>query len=145
PTGIDLAGEVSGVRPSRDWKRRQYNQPWYPGDTVNAGIGQGYWVTTPLQLVQATAMLANDGVRHRPHLLLATQSGFNAPKVAEVPDPGVRVVNDGANLAAVREGLVAVLHGPTGTARAAAAGVPYLIAGKTGTAQRTSRRGTESI
>ncbi|KFN50112.1 penicillin-binding protein 2 [Arenimonas composti] len=145
PTGIDLAGEVSGVRPSRAWKRRQYNQDWYPGDTVNAAIGQGYWVTTPLQLAQATAMLANGGVRHRLHLLQATQSGFNAPKVPEPMPPGVRVVDAPDHLAAVRDGLVAVLHGPTGTARAAAAGSPYLIAGKTGTAQRVSRRGSEAI
>ena len=145
PTGIDLAGEVSGVRPSRAWKRRRQNQEWYPGDTVNAGIGQGFWVTTPLQLAQATAMLANGGVRHRLHLLQATQSGFNAAKVPEPQPEGVRVVPDDANLAAVRDGLVAVLHGPTGTARATAVGAPYLIAGKTGTAQRTSRRGNVSI
>lgn len=145
PTGIDLSGEVSGVRPSRAWKRRTQNQDWYPGDTVNAGIGQGFWVTTPLQLAQATAMLANGGVRHRLHLLQATQSGFNAAKVPEPQPEGVRVVPDDANLAAVRDGLVAVLHGPTGTARSTAVGAPYLIAGKTGTAQRTSRRGSESI
>ncbi len=145
PTGIDLSGELAGVRPSRAWKRRQYNQEWYPGDTVNASIGQGYWVTTPLQLAQATAMLANGGVRHRLHLVAATQDGFNAPRVPEPQPEGVRIVPDDANLAAVRDGLVAVLHGPTGTARSAAAGAPYLIAGKTGTAQRTSRRGTQSI
>ena len=52
PTGIDLIGESAGVLPSREWKRARFNQPWYPGETVIAGIGQGYWVVTPLQLAQ---------------------------------------------------------------------------------------------
>lgn len=145
PTGIDLAGEISGVRPSRAWKRRQLNQNWFPGDTVNAAIGQGYWVTTPLQLVQATAMLANGGVRHRPHLLRSTQTGFNQPPVMEPQPPGVPLVKDPAQLAAVNDGLVAVMHGDTGTGRSIALGSPYRMAGKTGTVQRVSRRGTERM
>jgi penicillin-binding protein 2 len=145
PTGIDLAGEIAGVRPSRDWKRRRFNQEWFPGDTVNVGIGQGFWVTTPLQMAQATAMLANGGLRHRLHLVRASQSGFNAPKVPEPQPPGRQVIKDDANLAAVREGLVAVMHGPTGSGRASAVGATYLIAGKSGTAQRTSRKGLERM
>lgn len=145
PTGIDLAGEIAGVRPSRAWKRRRFNQEWFPGDTVNVGIGQGYWVTSPLQMAQATAMLANGGVRHRPHLVSASQAGFNQPKVPEPQPPGVRVVQDDTNLAAVRDGLVAVMHGPTGSGRASAVGATYLIAGKSGTAQRTSRKGLERM
>lgn len=145
PTGIDLAGEIPGVRPSRAWKRRQFNQNWFPGDTVNAAIGQGFWVTTPLQLVQATGMLANGGVRHRPHLLKGTQSGFNAPLVPEPQPPGVQLVKDPAHLAAVNEGMVAAMHGPTGSGRSAAAGAAYQMGGKTGTVQRVSRRGTERM
>ncbi|TNJ33972.1 penicillin-binding protein 2 [Arenimonas terrae] len=145
PTGIDLAGEISGVRPSRSWKRGRFNQDWFPGDTVNVGIGQGYWVTSPLQMAQATAMLANGGLRHRLHLVRASQAGFNAPKVSEPQPPGVRVVKDDANLAAVHEGLVAVMHGPTGSGRASAAGAAYRMAGKSGTAQRTSRKGLERM
>jgi len=141
PTGIDISGEIPGVRPSRDWKRRRMNEEWYPGDTVNVGIGQGFWVTTPLQMAQATALLANGGVRHRLHLLRESQDGFDQPRVLEPQPPGERVVEDDANLAAIRDGLVAVMHGPTGTARASAVGAPYLIAGKTGTVQRTSRQG----
>ncbi len=137
-TGIDLSGEIPGVRPSRAWKRRQLNEEWYPGDTVNAGIGQGFWVTTPLQLVQATAMLANGGVRHRLHLVQATQAGFNAPKVPEPQPAGVRVVPDDDKLFAVNDGLIAA-------GRTAGLGAPYVIAGKTGTVQRVSRRGTASI
>ncbi|WP_227978142.1 penicillin-binding protein 2 [Arenimonas daejeonensis] len=144
-TGIDLVGEIEGVRPSRVWKRRRFNQEWFPGDTVNVGIGQGYWVTTPLQMAQATAMLASGGVRHRPHLVSASQAGFNQPKVQEPQPPGVRVVQDDGHLAAVRDGLVAVMHSPTGSGRASAVGASYLIAGKSGTAQRTSRKGLERM
>ncbi|GAB2498278.1 penicillin-binding protein 2 [Arenimonas alkanexedens] len=144
PTGIDLSGEISGVRPSRDWKRRQFNQEWYPGDTVNAGIGQGYWVTSPLQLAQATAMLANGGWRRRPHLVRESQDGFDQPRRPEPQPPGERVLDNPAHLAAVHEGLVAVMHSDTGSGRASARGAPYRMAGKSGTAQRTSRRGLES-
>jgi penicillin-binding protein 2 len=146
PTGIDLPGEASGVLPSREWKQRTIGQVWFPGETVIAGIGQGFWVATPLQLTQATAMLAAGGRRHRLHLLRATQAGFDAPRVP-VPyeSADASVVKDPANLAAVTAGLVAVMHGPTGTARAVAADAPYLIAGKTGTAQRVSRRTEQAI
>lgn len=143
PTGIDLQGEASGILPSQAWKRATRNQPWFPGETVIAGIGQGFWVVTPLQLVQATAMLANGGKRIRPHLLRASQGGFDLPvtlePIAQFDDAPVA---NPANLAAVTEAMVAVLHGPTGTARGALASIrpDYLIAGKTGTAQRVTRR-----
>ena len=144
PTGIDPRGEIAGVRPSRSWKRRQLNTEWYPGDTVNSGIGQGFWVTSPLQLAQGTAMIANGGVRHRPHLVREYQNGFDQPRRREPQPAGVRVVADDANLAAVRDGLEAVMHGPTGSGRVAASGAAYRMAGKSGTAQRTSRRGLAS-
>lgn len=145
PTGIDLSGEISGVRPSRAWKRRELNLDWYPGDTVNAAIGQGYWVTSPLQMASATAVLANGGVRHRLHLVRESQSGFDQPRRPEPQPPGLRVVPDDANLLAVRDGMVAVLHSPSGSARAVGAGAPFLIAGKTGTVQRVSRKGLERM
>jgi penicillin-binding protein 2 len=144
PTGIDLMGETSGVRPSRDWKRRRNNEEWYPGDTVNAGIGQGYWVTSPLQMAQGTAILASGGWRRRPHLLRESQDGFDQARVPEPQPPARRVVSREADLAAVHESLVAVMHSETGSGRVAARGAPYLIAGKSGTAQRTSRRGLET-
>lgn len=143
PTGIDLQGEASGILPSQEWKRAARNQSWYPGETVISGIGQGFWVVTPLQLAQATAMLANGGIRFRPHLLRASQSGFDEPTVPEpISVPDATPIASAANLASVTEAMVAVLHGPTGTARAALAQVhpDYLIAGKTGTAQRVTRR-----
>ncbi|HEX5755437.1 MAG TPA: penicillin-binding protein 2 [Arenimonas sp.] len=145
PTGIDLVGEASGVLPSRRWKREQRNEEWYPGETVNAAIGQGYWVATPLQLVVATAALGADGIRHRPHLLRASQRGFGEALRDEPQPPPQRIAKSGANLEAVREGLVAVVHSPTGSARRIAVDAPYRMAGKTGTAQRVSRQGNERL
>ncbi|MEZ5455645.1 MAG: penicillin-binding protein 2 [Lysobacteraceae bacterium] len=145
PTGIDLLGEAVGIRPTQAWKRATRNQAWYPGETVIAGIGQGFWVATPLQLAQATATLAAGGVRHPPHLLRQTQSRFDAP-ILDAPQPPLDapVVNQVQNLQAVIEGMVAVVHGPTGSAREMGVGAGYLIAGKTGTAQRVSRIGDEA-
>jgi penicillin-binding protein 2 len=141
PTGIDLAGESGGVLPSREWKRRVRNQDWFPGETVLTGIGQGYWVVTPLQLAHATAILASGGVPHRPRLLRAVQGAIGGElEPVPGPPPGPRVSANPAHFEAVRRSMLAVMHGPTGTARASAHGAPYRIAGKTGTAQRVRRR-----
>ena len=140
PTGIDLNGESGGVLPSRAWKQARFGKPWYPGETVIAGIGQGYWVVTPIQLASALATLADGGVRHRPHLLRATQQGFDAPLIATaLSQPIATVISDPAHFDAVRDGMVAVMHSPTGTARAMGINAPYHIAGKSGTAQRVNK------
>lgn len=140
PTGIDLVGEASGVLPSREWKRGQSSQPWYPGETVIAGIGQGYWAVTPLQLAHAVATLAEDGESRRPHLLLATRQGVDGETDRVPAPPAVHVVPDKpADFAVVRQGMVDVVNGPQGTARGLGEGFPYVIAGKTGTAERYSR------
>lgn len=140
PTGIDLVGESSGILPSPEYKLSRFHQGWYLGDTVNAGIGQGLWKTTLLQLVQATASVANDGVRHSPYLVRSTRQGYAAAWLRVPQDAGVRISSDHAHLDAVREAMVAVVHGPTGTARAIGIGAPYLIGGKTGTAQVVSNK-----
>ncbi len=140
PTGIDLIGESAGVLPSKEWKRGRMNQNWYPGETVIAGIGQGYWVITPIQLAQAVAMLAARGVRHPPHLLRALQDGINQdPRPAPTPPAQPSIVRNPADWTAVEQGMIAVVNGPTGTARGLGEGFPYVIAGKTGTAERYSR------
>ncbi len=139
-TGIDLIGEGVGVLPSRDWKRARFNQPWYPGETVISGIGQGYWVITPLQLARAVATLAARGVPQQPHLLHATQDGLGSVPEPRAPlPPGEPVFSNLANWQAVLDGMIAVVNGPTGTARTMGIGFPYTIAGKTGTAERYSR------
>ena len=147
PSGIDLDGEATGILPSREWKSANRNQPWFPGETVIAGIGQGFWVVTPLQLAEGLSMLANGGVRYPLHLLHAIRDGYDAPvSVLAMPPPPPSVVRDPSNLAAVREGMIAVVHGATGSAhRVIGLDAPYTIAGKSGTAQRVSRRGEESI
>ncbi|MFN3543436.1 MAG: penicillin-binding protein 2 [Thiobacillus sp.] len=133
-TGIDLEGESAGLLPSRDWKKRRWNKPWYPGETVIAGIGQGYHLTTPLQLATMTAMLANGGKHVEPRLVEAMRE----PLATEwQPLPGVvrdQVPIKPENLAVVREGMLDVMR-PGGTAARSAAGATYTIAGKTGTAQ----------
>jgi len=140
PTGIDLIGETGGILPSPEFKRTRFQQPWYQGDIVNAGIGQGMWKATLLQLAQATASVANNGVSHRLHLLRATRQGFAAPWMREPQPQEGRISTNMANIAAVKEGMLAVVHGPTGTARAIGINSPYLIAGKTGTAQVVSNK-----
>ncbi len=145
-TGIDLIGESSGILPTPAWKRAARNQPWYPGETVIAGIGQGFWVTTPLQLAYATAILASGGERHPPHLLRSVQAGFDAEILpVQVPTLEPRLALDRAHLEAIVDGMEAVMHGPTGTARAMGEGLSYRIASKTGTAQRVSRSGDTDI
>lgn len=143
-TGIDLAGEGSGILPSKSWKRAMFNKPWFPGETVIAGIGQGYWVVTPVQLANATAILAARGQHYPIHLLRATQAGFSAPVVpAPIAAPEPSFIVNMTHWDRVRDGLVAVVAGPTGTAARAFADAPYTAAGKTGTAQRFSRTGNE--
>ncbi len=144
-TGIDLHGESAGILPSREWKRARFNQAWYPGETVIAGIGQGFNVATLLQLASAIATLAEGGQRYKPHLVHALRSSFDQPPVPVLPEKiGDNLVRDPANLALVKRGLEAVLNSPSGTARAVAEGASYRMAGKTGTAQRVSRnRDTE--
>lgn len=141
PTGLDLIGEARGVLPTPAWKRATLNEPWYLGETVIAGIGQGYWVATLPQLAQGIAILARHGDKAPLHLLRAVQSGLNEAPTPYGTGPVERLpVRDRAHWQAAIDGMVAVIHGPTGTARAIAAGAEYTMAGKTGTAQRVSRR-----
>ena len=139
-TGIDLGGELRGLLPSTAWKRRAYKRPeqqrWYAGETISLGIGQGYNSFTMLQLAQATAIVADGGIKHVPHLVQATRDTGDAQaqafKPAEQPPP-VDLHFKPANVQVVREGLMAVIN--AGTARAVFAGAGYQAAGKTGTAQ----------
>jgi penicillin-binding protein 2 len=133
-SGIDLDGESSGLLPSREWKQRRWKKIWYPGETVIAGIGQGYHLTTPLQLVTATAMLANGGKRIEPRLVQAVRDPLSHAWQLQPSAVPVQVPINHANLELVRTGMMDVMR-PGGTAAAAAAGAPYIIAGKTGTAQ----------
>lgn len=140
-TGIDLGGEVRGVLPSTEWKRNAYKRPeqkkWYAGETISLGIGQGYNTFTMLQLAQATAIVADGGMKHKPHLVLATRNTVSG-EVAPVPQPPAENLGyTAANVAVVREGLTSVVT--SGTARGVFAGASYQAAGKTGTAQAVTQ------
>lgn len=135
-TGIDLYGELPGIMPSRQWKRAANGAPWYHGETVITGIGQGYTLATPLQLAHATAILANRGKPVRPHLLRSVggqddTAGTSAP----VADGTSVQLRQEAHWDQVIEGMRQVVHGARGTARRIGDGIGYSIAGKTGTAQ----------
>ena len=139
-TGIDVLGEVRGVLPSQEWKRKTYRRPeqqkWYAGETISLGIGQGYNTFTMLQLAQATATLAQGGVQHRPHLVMATQDSVSR-KVQEVrPAPPVELNYKPEHVAVIKRALASVTQ--EGTSARVFAGAPYLSAGKTGTAQAVS-------
>ena len=140
-TGIDLGGEVRGVLPSTEWKRNTYKRPeqrrWYAGETISLGIGQGYNSFTMLQLAQATATVANGGMKRRPHLALATRDAVTG-QVTPVEQPPVQNLGyKPANIAVIRDGLVSVVT--SGTARGVFAGASYQAAGKTGTAQAVTQ------
>lgn len=128
-TGIDLEGEVPGLLPSSEWKMQRHKQVWYPGDTVSAGIGQGYQLATPLQMASVTATLANNGIGYRPHLARAIQN-----ETAAEAHPVLDLKIPPQHLELVKRAMVAVTH-PGGTAAGSFWGVTYPVAGKTGTAQ----------
>ncbi|OZA08060.1 MAG: penicillin-binding protein 2, partial [Methylotenera sp. 17-45-7] len=131
---FDIKGEIEGLLPTPDWKKRRFKQPWYPGETVIVGIGQGYTLVTPLQLAQATAILANQGVAMRPHLVTEIQNELSG-KSQMVPHKILdRVQLNPDNVEIVKRGMVDVTL-PGGTAASVGANAGYSIAAKTGTAQ----------
>jgi len=133
-TGIDMDGEVAGVLPSREWKAKHSRQPWYPGETIIAGIGQGYNLVTPLQLAVATAALANGGTVYRPELVQAIIDSRTGQRRVIAPQVMNQIKLNPADLQVVVSAMIDVTR-PGGTAVTANVGAPYLIAAKTGTAQ----------
>ena len=136
-TGIDVNGEVRGVLPSQDWKRKAYRRTeqkkWYAGETISLGIGQGYNTFTMLQLAQATAVLANNGIKYQPRLLLGTQDAVTRVMQPVPAPPPVNLGYKPANVEVIRKAMVGVTQ--EGTSTRVFAGAPYLSGGKTGTAQ----------
>ncbi len=132
-TGIDIAGELTGVLPSTAWKMRRFNQKWYAGETISVGIGQGYNSYTPLQLASAIATIANDGVMFRPQIVNYIENirtrDRQSVEPAVIRNLGVRQ----EHLDVIKNALIGV--NKEGTAARAFTGAPYVSAGKTGTAQ----------
>ena len=133
-TGVDLPSESSGLMPTQEWKEKRHKRSWYPGDTVNVGIGQGYWLATPMQLAHAATIMANKGVRLKPHILRGVRIAKNQQENILKPEPFPPFKADERYWNIAIQGMENVLR-PGGTARAAGAGAAYRIAGKTGTAQ----------
>lgn len=130
-TGLDILGEKSGLLPSTEWKKRVKNQVWYPGETLISGIGQGFNLTTPLQLAHATAILANKGRAYTPTIVSEIAK---TPKVNEQASTSVIDLPNPKHWDIVIEAMQDVVDGPRGTAKRIKT-KEYTIAGKTGTAQ----------
>lgn len=131
---FDIKGEIEGLLPTPEWKKRRFKQPWYPGETVIVGIGQGYTLVTPLQLAQATAILANNGVAMRPHLVTEIQNARTGQSQILPHKILDRIQLNPNNVEIVKRGMVDVTM-PGGTAASVGANAGYSIAAKTGTAQ----------
>jgi penicillin-binding protein 2 len=149
PTGIDIEGEVSGIMPSREWKRQRFadakyreeHRKWYLGDSISAGIGQGYTAFTPVQLAHAIATIANDGVAFRPHLVQRIEDAKSGEVRVVEREPSYRLNVKPEHMAVIRHALLQV--NKEGTSAAAFRGAPYTSGGKTGTAQVFSLKGEE--
>ncbi|HWK74288.1 MAG TPA: penicillin-binding protein 2 [Povalibacter sp.] len=140
PTGIDIPGEKTGILPSTQWKKNAFRQPqmkiWYPGDTISIGIGQGYMSATPLQVAHYAATIAARGHRFQPRLVKAIRN-VRTGEIRELEPKELPTVKESEPAAwdVAVGGMIDVANAPYGTARGAAANAPYLIAGKSGTAQ----------
>jgi len=132
-TGIDIQNETTGILPSSDWKMKRYKQKWLPGETPSIGIGQGANAFTILQLAQATAILANNGVVMRPHVVKSIHNPVEGTRTPTVPSESYRIPLKPEHLELVKAAMVEV--NKVGTGRIAFAGAEYVAAGKTGTAQ----------
>lgn len=136
-TGVDIHEETSAILPSKGWKRAQYNQPWYAGDTISVGIGQGYWTATPLQLAFATSTLANKGVIKPPHFVLhqGIKRQTEQPQLAANDAISQITLNDDNNWKIVLNAMHQTVADARGTAHKVYKSAKYQAAGKTGTAQ----------
>lgn len=145
PTGIDIRGERIrngrvGINPSREWKRVSFesrdDQRWYNGETVIASIGQGYMLTSPLQLAIAAATLATRGTRFRPHVVAASEDALTGARTMTQAERVSDVdIDNEFYWDTVIQAMHGVMQGARGTARQIGLGAPYDMAGKSGTAQ----------
>jgi len=146
-TGIDIGGEKPGLLPSREWKRKAFSNPadqvWFPGETVNFGIGQGYFLVTPLQLAHYTSILANQGTSWKPRLVNALRDPVTGSVRQLAPHKDAVVSASPEQWHIVMEGMLGALRGRGTAAATAGRNMTYTIAGKTGTAQVFSVGQTE--
>jgi penicillin-binding protein 2 len=144
-TGIDIEGESEGILPSQAWKKRRFKRPeqqkWYAGETISIGIGQGYNAYTPIQLAQAMATVANDGVMYRPHLVRYITDSKTGAKTYIEPQPLRTLPWKPQNIETIKKAMIGV--NKEGTGARAFAGADYESGGKTGTAQVFSLKGAD--
>lgn len=135
-TGVDSTGERNGLLPSREWKRRHEGMPWFPGETLITGIGQGALLVTPLQLANSTAAFAVKGTRYQPRLVRSVEKipDYNMIDIADRVAGRYQLLKP-SNWEHVHNAMVNVVHGLRGTAQGINRGLEYKVAGKTGTAQ----------
>jgi len=131
---LPLDSESDGLIPDREWKRRRFNEPWYMGETAIAGIGQGYVLTTPMQLALMTATVANGGTLYRPHIVKSITTSTDNKEIKAPPEVIHSSDIPAGAVAQVQASLEAVVHDPRGTGRSCRI-EGLRIAGKTGTAQ----------
>ncbi|AIN47148.1 peptidoglycan DD-transpeptidase MrdA [Candidatus Palibaumannia cicadellinicola] len=142
-TGIDLSEERAGVMPTRHWKMNRFNKPWYQGDTISVGIGQGYWTATPVQMSKALMTLINNGAVGTPHLLFGTRENgqlvqYHQHNNSQIGDPNSEFWE------IAKDGMYGVANRPNGTARQSFSDAPYKTAAKSGTAQVYSLKANET-
>lgn len=146
PTGLDLPLEKGGLYPSREWKLRARKENWYPGETLNVGIGQGYVLTTPVQLAQMTARIAMRGGGFKPHVLSVIEDPITKVRTPVEPEPLPQIeLKDNRHWDSVIKAMEDVVQSPSGTANAIGRNAPYRIAGKSGTAQVAALRQDEKV
>ncbi|MCP4878481.1 MAG: penicillin-binding protein 2 [Gammaproteobacteria bacterium] len=135
-TGVDSTSENDGLLPSRDWKKGHDGMPWFPGETLITGIGQGYLLVTPIQLANSTAAFSVKGVRYQPHLVKSVEKipEYNVIEFVS-REAGRYTLQREQNWEHVHKAMVNVVHGLRGTAHRISQGLQYQVAGKTGTAQ----------
>ena len=138
-TGVDLDDELTGILPSKEWKRYQRNEPWYLADTILMGIGQGTTTVTALQLAHALSIVANKGLKVTPQIISKIVDAGNSEELTVQPQLDSVLDFETKNFESAINHMESVVHGPRGTARSANNGLKYRMAGKTGTVQLIQR------
>lgn len=141
-SGLDIGEETKAIMPSRDWKKTRFRAPWYDGDTISVGIGQGYWTVTPIQLTKATAILARRGEIIEPRILQSIISSGGSLSPVHEPELPIKLKDEHYWDIAL-QAMLGVTTKRRGTAHKAFAGTSYSVAGKSGTAQVVSMKEDE--
>ncbi len=135
PTGLDGFDEATGVVPDPSWKTQNLHEVWYPGDSVNMAIGQGYMLVTPLQVAMMIGAVANGGTLYQPQLIRRIDASGDQPEIQLTPKAAGKLPVTPEHLQVIQQALLGVTTGAAGTAVQAFRGFPIKVAGKTGTAE----------